>query len=140
MPKLLLFTPCLKAIGGDDGLFTIVSVLESVGVNVPAGETLEENSVVRLQWQMVSIWHQEENDANKRFEQTVDFILPNGKSAHSAIYPLDLVDRTTKIRIDGDVFPVGIQGEVTIKIGCRELGATDAPVLAEYPILVRYNS
>ncbi|MEO7715290.1 MAG: hypothetical protein ABIY70_03750 [Capsulimonas sp.] len=140
MPKLLLFTPCLKAIGGDDGLFTIVSVLESVGVNVPAGETLEENSVVRLQWQMVSIWYQEENDANKRFEQTVDFILPNGKSAHSAIYPLDLVDRTTKIRIDGDVFPVGIQGEVTIKIGCREVGSTDAPILAEYPILVRYNS
>ncbi|BDI28416.1 hypothetical protein CCAX7_004670 [Capsulimonas corticalis] len=140
MPKLLLFTPCLKAIAGDDGLLTIVSILEFVGVNSPSGETFEENSIVRLPWQMVSVWYKEAGDEKKKFEQTLEFLLPSGQSVYSNAYPLNLVERTTKIRIDGDTFPVGLPGEVIVQVGLREAGSTDTRIVAEYPVLVRHNS
>ena len=141
MPKLLAFLPCLKAIDWDDGLLTVVSILEYVGVTLPANQpTPEPNAAVPLQWQMVSIWHGQPDDAGKQFEQVIEFILPSGQSVFSNTSPIELTSARTRIRIDGKLFPVGVAGEVTIRVGCREVGQNDIHPQSEYPVLVQHNA
>jgi hypothetical protein len=140
MPKLLVFLPCLKAINGDDGLLTIVSVLEFVGVTfAPNQLPVPPEAVVPLFWQMVSIWYKSPDDGDRRFEQVIELVLPNGQTGFSAISPIEITDRTQRIKLDGKLFPVGVPGEVIIRVGFREAGDTTITPQVEYPVLVRVS-
>jgi len=139
MPKLLTCVPCLKGINGDDGLLTIVSVLEFVRITTPPDATLPEgNAVIDLQWQLVSLWYQEPEDAGKQFVQTVEIFLPDGARFLSGTFPIDLSNRTSRVKIDGRVFPIGIAGEVVISVGYVQVGTTEAREQVRYPVLVEH--
>jgi len=140
MPKLLLFVPCLKAVGGDDGLLTIVSLLEYVSVGIPSDEVLEPLAATNLQWQLVSVWHREPEDDSKKFEITIDIVLPNKKAIRLYHSELKLSGRTTKVRVDGGfVFPIGLAGEHLLQIKLREIGKGAWKLAGEYPVNVNHN-
>jgi len=141
MPKLLTFVPCLKGINGDDGLLTIVSVLEFVRITIPENsDPPPANGMVDLQWQLVSLWYREASDVGKQFEQTIDITLPDGNPFLSGTFPIDLTSNRPKIKIDGRSFPVGVPGDVIIRVGYREVGQQESILQQEYPVLVEHTS
>jgi hypothetical protein len=95
--------------------------------------------MVDLQWQLVSMWYREANDIGKQFEQTIDITLPDGKQFLSGTFPIDLTSNRPKIKIDGRSFPVGVPGDVMIRVGYRETGQAESTFQLEYPVLVEHT-
>jgi hypothetical protein len=137
MPKLLSFLPCLKGLVDRDGLLTVVSVLEFVTISVDG--PIAKNAGVRLQWQLASIWRVEEKDHGTEVEQAVEILMPDGALLGLTAHPMRLTDRIEKIIYDGGAFPIGIPGEVIIRVGYKYRDKYDITPQLEFPVLVKHE-
>ena len=109
MPKLLIFAPCEKVLVDEvTKTVTLIGVLQELHYKVPPGTVMQPNSLLPLNWQVISLWQEEEQaDAGVEFEQRL--VLEN--SAGQALFTNEVKWRFTRPsqRMVANVpgFPIG---------------------------------
>ncbi|MFN8483794.1 MAG: hypothetical protein U0768_12210 [Anaerolineae bacterium] len=124
MPKLVLFAPCDKAIVDQEtNSLSLIAILENIRVPIVDGITVPADTSAPLTWACVSMWQRIEGDANKEFEQRICLLLPDGQEAIESITSFQMTDLYMRsvLRVNG--FPVGQEGEHTLRLAVRETGA-----------------
>jgi hypothetical protein len=136
----MLFVPCEKAIIGADGSLSIVNVLQNAVLTIPPSESLDPNTIVGHEWQVVSLWQQEPGDQGERFQQRVTMTDPTGTLRLQSFTEFDLPKTYHRniSRIQG--FPVTPEGEYTLRLSIRNVKTNDWVEKASYPLLVAIRS
>jgi hypothetical protein len=140
MLKLVYFLPCEKLIISEDGLVTIVNILD--GLNVEEDEKLVESAAIPFQWEVITLWFKEnEEDSEKPFEQKLELFYPNRKTAFTSIVPFATTSKESSFRLINKVgaFPVGITGTLWLKLSIRYAGEQNQwNEVAQYPLAVKH--
>src|SRR5579863_1752666 len=94
MPKLLLFAPCEKVLVDELTRTTsLIGVLQELHYKVPPGTPIQPNALLPLNWQVISLWQEEEPaDAGVEFEQRL--VLEN--TAGQALFANEVKWRFTR--------------------------------------------
>jgi hypothetical protein len=135
MPRLILFAPCEKVIieQGSGGA-SLISLLQELKAS--AKELPKPGQTVANQWNVVAIWRKLGTDTVQEFEQRVTLEDPGGINA----FDLRTQFQMTKDyhRTFGNIagFPIGVEGEYTLRLFVREVGAERWDERANYPIHV----
>jgi hypothetical protein len=144
MPKPILFAPCERVlINKDDNNISLITVLQGVTVNVPGPSKIPLGGLTR--WQVLTLWIREPSDEGKRFEQSVELLLPDGNS-----YPQKGV-QPTQFSMDKRIlrhtftvhgFPVPKSpGECLLKLWLRDVSENgDWQQVAEYPLALNLKN
>lgn len=141
MPRPLLFVACEKVIVAQDQTISIVSVLEKMISNVPAGAALPEFAAVRMRWSVLTVWLYEDSDEGKQFESIARLIAQDGSIAmHTEPSPIVGSPEKPRFRHIGaiDQFPV-TDGNLMLTLLIREVGTDEWQAVSEYPIEVELN-
>jgi hypothetical protein len=64
VPKLLLFTPCERAIVDETNNLSLISVLEIITLEQIPGVSFPPHFAIPLNWAAVSLWKREAHDAD----------------------------------------------------------------------------
>jgi hypothetical protein len=80
MPNLLLFAPCEKAIVDANGALSLISIIGSLSVNVPANAPAPPaGAILPYPWAIVTIWQlASEWEFDRTFEQRVALVFEAG--------------------------------------------------------------
>lgn len=141
MPKLLLFAPCEKAIiSQDDRTMSLISVLEGVNATIPKDAELSSDEVYPKPWVVVSSWRRTPEDIDKKHEQLIQIILPDGQEALRAVSSLDMTTRDYRIIANIDGFVIGHPGDHIVRLSLREAGEANIwEPIAEYPLAITHS-
>lgn len=142
MPRLLLFTPCEKVITNqDDGVPSLISLLEAMNLAIPPGVEITGPSEQSLpfRWYVYALYHSEEGDMGKQFEQRIELNL-NDQIYLQGIMPFQFQPDKPNMRIVMQVggFPMMPAGEASLKLFLREAGeGNEWEEIANYPLIIR---
>jgi hypothetical protein len=138
MLKQMIFAPCEKVILGQDRTASLISVLESIQIQV--NEDLPEDALAPIPWNVLSLWRRTETTETPiEFEERLQVTRPDGSAASGA---------STKFRVSNEhllyrnvthvpTFPVGRPGVVWVKNQLRRINPeTEWESGSEYPVLV----
>ena len=82
MPRLLLFAPCERVIIGDDGTASLITLLETLRLNVEQGAALpdeDKDLAVPFTWHALALWTREETDKDgPSYNLKLQLVMPNG--------------------------------------------------------------
>jgi hypothetical protein len=143
MPKLVLFAACEKAIVDQQtNVFSLLSLLENVNVQLIPGAVLPPNAIVPMSWAAVSIFERTPNDDGKTFEQrTAVFDSAGALVIQTPISPFEFKRDSDFHRIINNIngMPVGNAGRVSVKCYLRAKGG-EWEEIATYPIYIKWQS
>jgi hypothetical protein len=85
MPKLLFFAPCERVIISDDGTASLITLIETLRLNVEANQLppMPEDAdlAVPFTWHALAVWTREENDRDGQSHNLkLQLVMPNGKT------------------------------------------------------------
>lgn len=136
--KLLIYAPCEKAIVADDKTSSIVSIMESISVNVP--KDLPADALMPIRWTVFSLWKRDQEvDGLVELEELTDVIRPDDTIAASGRSHLRVTNEHLFHRslVHIPVFPIGLPGYVKVRCRIRQLNPeTEWVDVAEFPLLV----
>jgi hypothetical protein len=140
MPRLVLFAPCTKVIvSADDQTVSLVSLLDGVSIPAPDPSRDEGSATTPLAWEYVALWAREHGDDGQSFEQRLDVLTPDRRSAADVRHRFEIAARTVRVRASVVGFPVGIAGECLLRLSYRNAADPDVwQRVAEYPVLVMH--
>lgn len=134
----MIFAPCERVIISNDNLASIISVMESVQISVPAD--LPVDALVPLNWAILSLWRRDEDtDVPIEFEEQCEVIRQDGIVALVARTLFTVTNSNTIYRtvITFPALPVGRPGTIWIKDRIRQTNhQTDWVVSAEFPLII----
>lgn len=138
MLKLLVYAPCEKVIVAVDQTVSLISMMESVQVNV--GPDLPADALAPIRWSILSLWKRDQEVQEPvQIEERADVVRPDGIVATGG---------TTKFTVSNDhlfyrslvqvpVFPIGLPGFVKVRCQTRQTNPdTEWTEFAEFPLLV----
>lgn len=128
MLKLQVFLPCEKLIIDKEDMISVINVLDSVTVGQDDQLQLKEDTAFALNWQVFAIWRKTDTeDANKKFEQRIELLRPDGHSVFNATQPLNIDKTHFNFRsiLKIGAMPIGQKGILTLKMLIREVGEVD---------------
>jgi len=142
LPRLLLFVPCERVLlnQGDNNI-SLITVLEEIGVSLPAPEKVPPDSRIPANWQILVVWLWEPSEAGKRFEMVCTLVLPDGSSLTPFRAFMERAGRTHRQIVTLRHFPLSkVPGEYVLGLSLRE-DIEGAPLhkVAEYPFLFKHD-
>lgn len=140
MPKLLFFVPCSKVILSQDNTVSLITVFETVNIEIPpdVDKNLPEGAQLPVTWEILAQYQYQPDDDGKEYYQKIVITMPDGKEAHnieSALAAFDGIATNTRhlVRIAG--FPISTPGTAMIKLFLKEKNS-DYIEIAQYPIYI----
>src|SRR5260370_10196220 len=140
--KLLVFAPCEKVIIDHKGNPSLISLMQKITVQIPAGdlEKLPPTAMAPMTWYVFTHWLIEENEMGREFVQRVDVVLPNkevlaGKGSSITFKPTDPAKNIMQNNVTLMGLPVGRSGPITVNLWVEENGAAITEVHT-YPLIV----
>ena len=138
MPSLLLFAICQKAIiDKQDGLVSMIGIINGISMQVTPGESILPDSVVPLPWATVASWLRSPEDEEKTFQIKIEILSSGGEIKLSVEgEPFKMYQRTVQTTVSGFGFPVEQQGIYPIKLLLREVGVDSWEEISSFPFEV----
>lgn len=138
MLKLLIYAPCEKVIIADDKTASIISMMESVKVNV-AGE-LPADALAPIRWSILSLWKRDQEMQEPiEIEERTDVLRPDDTVATGGTTKFTVTNEHLFYRslVQVPIFPIGLPGVVKVKCRTRQTNPeTEWTEFAEFPLLV----
>ncbi len=141
MPRLQVFVVCEKAIiGQDDGLPTLIGLIDGFGVQVPAGEQVTPNALLPIRTSIFSLWKLEPGDEGKTFEERVRLRYPDGHYGPEQVRSFSFAapKEGNRHTINNQGFPAQA-GEYRVEIALREAGETEWCECGAYPLKITHT-
>jgi hypothetical protein len=139
MPKLLLFAPCLKAIAdADDRTLTVVSALVGLNVNLAPGIEMPSTALVPLTWSAAALWRRIPSDLDQWFEMRIWLDVPGQGPFIDVHHAFQMVDLSHHFKFQTSNFPVGVPGDIVLRLAIRVRGEEDWAEAAEYPLIISH--
>lgn len=124
MPRLMFFGTCQKAIiDRSDGNVSMIGLLHSIVIKMPAASVLPDDALVPATWASVASWVREADDQEKTFQSKVELFSSSGEiftTVEGDPFTIHTPSYSTTTNSNG--FPVGQQGIYTIKVSLKEVG------------------
>jgi len=138
MLKLLVYAPCEKVIIAGDQTVSIISMMESVQVNV-AGE-LPADALAPIRWTILSLSQRNQVIQEPvEIEERTDVLRPDGTVATGGTTKFTVTNENLFYRslVQVPVFPIGSPGFVKVRCQTRQTNPeTEWAEFAEFPLLV----
>lgn len=138
MVTLLIYAPCEKTIVADDKTSSIISIMESVIVNVP--KDLPADALAPIRWTVFSLWKRDQlPEQPVEMEEQTDILRPDDTVAASGKSRFTVTNEHLFYRslVQLPVFPIGLPGFVKVKCRIRQTNPeTEWSDVAEFPLLV----
>ena len=80
MPKLLMFVPCDRVIVDNEGVISLISLIEKVQLAIPANIEIPDKATLPHRWTIVSIWRRDPDDIQQAYEQQVEIFGEDGRA------------------------------------------------------------
>jgi hypothetical protein len=141
MPRLMTLAVCDFAIEDKrDHRFTLVGLLDTVTVQVPARAEVPTDARAPKEWHCIAIWQRVAGDTGQAFEQRLELVAPDGTVVVTVPHVFQMDARIHRVAIKGDGLPVAPEGEYAFRVSVRAAGpdATWQPA-GEYAVLVRHQ-
>jgi hypothetical protein len=141
LPKLLLFAPCERVIvDKQDNSTSLISLIEGLSVVMPNTEKIPPDAGSPMQWHIVTLWLREPGDETKRYEQTCELVMPDGKISVPARTSFRLERRAHRITVRIRGFPISrTPGDCVLRLSLREdVEGSEWREIATYPINVKH--
>ncbi len=137
MPRLAVLAACHDVLIDDESNPTLVGVFCALDVTLPKGTDIPRNALTPKKWCVLSMWLAADSDLGRTFIQKMQIFLPDGNEfgGGSEEFTLSKRSHTMKMRVSG--FPIGVQGEVVIKLWLESL-ATKVTAVHEYRIHINH--
>lgn len=131
MPRLIVLAPCENVIVSQDNKLSLISLLETINVGIPANQPIPPNSSIPMPWFAVTVWEREASDGNTEFESFV-------QAGHLQSTTANFRMTTPMHRIIGQIlgFPL-VFGEVRLKAFIRAVGTQQWNEKGTYPLIVQ---
>jgi hypothetical protein len=138
MLKLLVYAPCEKVIVATDQTVSIISMMESIKVNVT--QRFPADALAPIRWSILSLWKRDqEMVAPVQIEERSDVVRPDGTVAAGGTSRFTVSNEHLFYRslVQVPVFPIGLPGTVKVKCSIRQTNPeTEWTEFAEFPLLV----
>lgn len=122
MLRLLYAIACENAIIADNGVTSLVSILERVEATLPV--SAPEKIIIPMKWYFVCLWTRDETNYAEAtpFEQEVAVTTKEGDEFIKISQPFTVSNNHTNYRnvTEFPAFPVSPGGRVTIKVRSRK--------------------
>ena len=140
MPRLMLFAPCERAIlDRADNSLSLIAIIHELTADIPSTTALPRDAHAPRQWQVVAVWWAEPGDDQKRFQQRVSVVNPDGKVVLQTLTEFDIRLRSHRTVGRINVFPIGVAGEYNLRLEIRELGQEGWTEVSSFPLLVQHR-
>lgn len=139
MPKLVFAVACQRAITSQDGLLTLVDIIEKLSIK----GTIETDDAMPGEFYLVTHWRLTPEDKAHGHEFRFRIILPGGEVSQEKILPAyHISDPHTSHRHIYRIrdFPVGTAGLYSIQVSARTVGSDRWNIPGSYPIEVEHVS
>lgn len=140
MIKLLLFAPCEKVIVGEGGQSSAIGIVEQVSVGVVT--TLQAESMVPFRWNILTLWHREQEIDNPiKYQSRMIVLRPDGVQAMQADVEFEVSNQFANFRQVADIpfFPAGLPGPYLLKLFLRKEGEEEQEITS-FPITVVHKA
>lgn len=141
MPKLLIFAPCQKVIVGQDSATSLISITEGFVIDVQ--ESVPKDAALPMTWSILTLWHKEgESEENRIYEQRIESELAGAEKKAVDVtqeFVISKEFRNTRNVVEIQGFPIGLPGELVLKLSLREKGQEDWLPIAEFPLEIVYG-
>jgi len=141
MLKLLIYAPCEKVVEAKDNTVSLISVMESIHVNV--APDLPADALAPIKWDVLTLWRRDENlpdDATfQEFEERTEVLRPDGVVAAGGTTSFRVSNAHLMYRsvVPLPVFPIGQPGLVWVQSQLRQRNPdTEWKEVARFPLLV----
>ena len=141
MLKVLIFVPCQKLIIGQDNNSSIISVIESLNINVDA--KFPEDAALPITWSVLTLWHRyEDAPQDIIYQQRVEGVASNGKTILEGEQEFIVSNRNVNVRNIMEVqgFPIGISGVLNLRLLVRRKSEEPWQLASEFPIGIVHTS
>lgn len=139
MPHLLIFAPCETFLINDtDKTLSLITILDRITVAAPKGTPISEDSSVPQRWYACTLWSGVTQEAGKRFEQRISFVLPNGGVAFEVTAEFESPGWKHQHVQPFSSFPVGIEGTCSLELALRESGEPEWKVITSFPMEIKH--
>ncbi|HEY0462188.1 MAG TPA: hypothetical protein VGC97_23845 [Pyrinomonadaceae bacterium] len=136
MLKLLYFVPCEKVILSIDKVTSLINTID--GVYVPPSMVIHPGAAIVFSWHTIAFWYRaDEMDKGKEFEQQVELYRPDKVLEFSVREKFRIVKDRYRVFTNIGAFPVGMAGELWLKLSIRESETENEwTLMSEYPLYV----
>lgn len=138
MLKLLVYAPCEKVILANDQTVSLISIMESVKVNVVP--ELPADALAPIQWSILSLWKRDQEIPEPiEMEERSEVFRPDGTRAAGGLSKFTVSNDHVFYRslVQVPVFPIGLPGFVKVKCHTRQANPeTEWVEFAEFPLFV----
>jgi hypothetical protein len=140
MPQLRVFAACQQVLVNlEDRSVSLISLLDTVRVEIPEGEALPFNMAIPFKWSGFALWHRQAEEEQKRFEQRLELLLPNGELAAYLEQTFQMPKERHRVFGVFDKLIVEQEGECLVKLLLREAGSEEEwQEISEYPITIEH--
>lgn len=144
--RILIFAPCEKVILDKAGNPSLISILQTVTVQVPEGATIPRNAVAPKEWYVFAHWIADENEIGKSFSQKSQIILPDGSvfdppAVISSPFKVETLDKMiVQNTISFQGFPIGLPGPLKVRIWIDDEDGKHVTDILEYPLKLNYTA
>lgn len=141
MPKLLAFLPCDRVIIANDNTTSLITILESININVPPGEEekLPPNTQLPRAWQIFTLWEEIPAEKGQTWTQKLEFVRPDKEGAiQIATVPVEFTEQAKRHRtvVAIPFFPLLPAGASHVRTSLQREGQDEWVQYASYPILI----
>ncbi|HEX7961368.1 MAG TPA: hypothetical protein VF493_15710 [Terriglobales bacterium] len=117
--QLLAFLCCERVIFDQQGVPSLIMIMETLTVQVPPGTDIPSNVVAPKEWAVFTLWIPESQDIGKTFRQIIEVEPPPGGGARMKPPPLEFrvkADEQYRNLMPVLGFPVGHKGRYNVKM------------------------
>lgn len=136
MPRLVYFAPCLTPIISQEGVLSLVNVVEAITVPAP----VSADAALPQPITAVAYFRREAADADRSFEVKLRIVAPSGRVLREReAEPFQIVDEGHRYLISIQNFPLAKAGTYGLQLLLREQRSGERwRRVAEYPLDVAH--
>lgn len=121
MPNLLFFAPCEKVIVDQNNTASIVSILEELKVQTVAGSSIPPDSLIPMQWAILTLWEQASTwEMGRSFEQRISLLTESGNLLLDSVNEFKFEKPRHRVIAQIVGMPISDPGIRKIRISIRE--------------------
>jgi hypothetical protein len=138
MPRLLFSVPCSEAIVSQQNTVSMITVLETITLDVPEDGEIPVETNATARWHNVTFLERTDEDVGKTFEHRVTVESPDGEVLLEGLAtPFEISKPFHRIVGSFPVFPVGRPGRYVVRGYLRQAGGDhEWTEIATYPVRV----
>ena len=140
-PKLLLFAACEKVIIDQNNVFSLISLLQELRIEIPEPppDADGKTPIVPMKWDVVALWTKADADEREALYQTrFALIDPTGRpSEFEGTADLVFADKQN-YRVVTTIlgFPIRHEGRYVVRLWLHKKGEPKGEPVAEFPIIL----